>query len=163
MKRRMKILLILFASICVFSLLITASGFYLGYLYNRLETAEHLDSATDLPAWLVLPPPAADISYCKIRKFRFTGYEYRLPEEDFLSWYEKYPMEKIDGSTQVLRYNAYFVPVPERNTPQAMHQYESQRRATVSNGYEYYHDDGRKPSVHIVYDIDSGRAYFVEN
>lgn len=163
MKRRLKTLLIFLISLIVlfvFSLLLSK---YLETRRGRYEMQENVLSIQNLPDWLPLPPSANKISYCRIERFKFTAYEFNLAEEDFLSWFKEYPMNRINRPVQILRYNAYFVPPPEKNDPQLLREYESKRRAIVYGGYEYYHNDGYNPSIHIVYDTGAGRAYFIEN
>src|SRR5690606_13951325 len=109
----------------------------------------HVEVGENAPAVPWLPPAATNVSYH--RAYRFTAYEFDIPEADFLAW-------AADNGWPV-------APVTEATEPAVLRRYcydaatgEGYHRITV--GYFYQHRRSNGGGVEVGYDSTEGRAYF---
>lgn len=140
--------------------------------FTTVESGEHVARVS----WL--PEAATDVSF--YRSYSFTAYEFTIPEAAFLEWANDrgWKIAKIEGEPRsISRYHRGLddVPHPEEPRPDEKSRavweaynagVDKWRDATIktithSYYYEWRQTDGG--GVSVVYDLDTGRAYFQSN
>lgn len=111
-----------------------------------------------------LPATASNVSY--YRSYLFTVYEFDISEVEFVRW-SKWPVSEISEPIEVTRYNCFdtpdFGPNPNPAQRRVINEAIDQSSAKVANGLYYLDiaDDGG--GIHLAFDRDKGRAYFMRS
>jgi hypothetical protein len=107
-----------------------------------------------------LPKSAANVSY--YRSYKFTAYEFDIPEADFIAW-SQWSLRPITSGKGVKRYNYRDVLAEYPGIdPYMSHadEIEARRWARISSGLYYEERWAGQGGVTVAYDRSKGRAYF---
>jgi len=156
-----KQIFILVLTVLIFFTTVTVVMLYLRKNIGKIETKENISDLSQLPSWVNVPDSAKNISYCKIF-WLYSGYEFDIPEDEFLKWAQKWPIQKITEPETFVSYLRYTLPQPDRNDPNKFQEYESKAYVLIHNGY-YFHKESENQNgggTYVAYDKDKQRAYY---